>query len=389
MDGLVQAIQRCNLQLKLDNPTEGQGNCFPNAIVQQCRRPEVKAWLKEKNPDRLFTAQQWVRKKITTFAIQSRHRTINELKIMYEAELQNVHNKSWLEYWRDMSTDGTWVDHMFVQMTAWFMELDILILTTSSLPSSPFIIIEGNINKTAGAQTGPPILVGNYTNVHYQSLLNDHHHIDKGSNKNKKTNPDQENPQYSNDFIYYQNGPTITFRIQGEGTYECPYCKQVFKSILMHINRKTCLITKSILDISEFRNQYDSFKEGFKLEMGRKRKQKSRSNQIEKKGLEQVRNEEAKRKEKSKSNQIAKKGLAQVRNEETKRKEKSRSNQIEKKGLEHVRKESNKSTLRSRDKSIVEKGPVQTRKLENERKLESRQRKIQEYPEMALNAEKK
>ena len=88
MDGLAQAIQRCNLRLKLDNPTEGQGNCFPNAIVQQCRRPEVKAWLKEQNPDALFNGQYWVRKKVTTFAVQSRHETIIKLKIMYEAELQ-------------------------------------------------------------------------------------------------------------------------------------------------------------------------------------------------------------------------------------------------------------------------------------------------------------
>ena len=227
MDGLAQAIQRCNLQLKLDNPTEGQGNCFPNAIVQQCRRPEVKAWLKEKRPDGLFNGQQWVRKKITTFAIQSRHKTINELKIMYETELQNVHKKSWQEYWRDMSTDGTWVDHMFVQMTAWFMGLDILILTTSSLPASPFIIIEGSINKSGGLQTGPPILIGNYTNVHYQSLLNVQHHMDIGSKKNENSILDKAKPKESNDFIYYQNGETITFKIQSDGKYECPYCRQV------------------------------------------------------------------------------------------------------------------------------------------------------------------
>ena len=77
---------------------------------------------------------------------------------MYEAELQNVNEKSWLQYWRDMASDGTWVDHMFVQMTAWFMGLDIFILTTSSVPASPFIIIDGNINESVRVQTGPPIL---------------------------------------------------------------------------------------------------------------------------------------------------------------------------------------------------------------------------------------
>ena len=38
MDTLTAAIQRCQLSLKLDNETEGQGNCFPNSIVQQKTR---------------------------------------------------------------------------------------------------------------------------------------------------------------------------------------------------------------------------------------------------------------------------------------------------------------------------------------------------------------
>ena len=66
---------------------------------------------------------------------------------------------------------------MFVQMAAWFMELDILILTTSSKPDAPFIFICGDIDKTEGQKNGPTILLGNYTNVHYQSLL-----VDQGAN---------------------------------------------------------------------------------------------------------------------------------------------------------------------------------------------------------------
>jgi hypothetical protein len=50
MDALGLAINRCNLQLKMDNPTEGFGNCFPNAIVQQCRRPEIRTWLQKNKP---------------------------------------------------------------------------------------------------------------------------------------------------------------------------------------------------------------------------------------------------------------------------------------------------------------------------------------------------
>ena len=170
MDGLTAAIRRCNLKLKFDNETEGQGNCFPNSIVQQCRRPEVRKWLTEKKPTALFNGQHWVRKKVANFALNSNHNAVTELRTKYESELQPVERKSWKEYWNSMAQNGTWVDHMFVQMSAWYMELDILILTTSSKPDAPFMFICGDINKSGRQKNGPPTVLGNYTNVHYQSL---------------------------------------------------------------------------------------------------------------------------------------------------------------------------------------------------------------------------
>ena len=145
MDGLFTAIQRCGLHLKLDNPTEGYGNCFPNAIVQQCRRPEIRSWLQTNKPYALFNGQQILRNKITNFAQKSRHKVITDLKVTYEEEIHQVENKSWTDYWDQMAKDGTWVDHMFVQVLAWYMELDILILTPSSNPENPFIFINGTV----------------------------------------------------------------------------------------------------------------------------------------------------------------------------------------------------------------------------------------------------
>ena len=171
MDALGLAIQRCNLQLKMDNPTEGFGNCFPNAIVQQCRRPEVRIWLQKNKPSAIFNGQQSLRNKVTHFAMKSSHRAVTDLKRRYEQEIGPVDNKSWSDYWYNMAQDGTWVDHIFIQMVAWYMELDLLILTTSSQPENPFIFISGNINNIPAPDSIPPLLLGNYTNVHYQSLL--------------------------------------------------------------------------------------------------------------------------------------------------------------------------------------------------------------------------
>ena len=167
MDGLALAIRRCDLQLKLDNKTEGFGNCFPNAIVQQCRRPEVRTWLQDQKPHALFYGQEHVRREVTNFALKSRHiEKITKLKTKYENEIQPVEGKSWTDYWSQMSKDGTWVDHLFVQVTAWYMELDIMILTTSSLPKSPFVFISGDMHNNKAVTNGPPILLGNYTNIH-------------------------------------------------------------------------------------------------------------------------------------------------------------------------------------------------------------------------------
>ena len=134
MNGLTSTIQKCKLQLKLDNKTEGRGNCFPNAIVQQCRRPEVKKWLQEHRQQAIVYNNQTLRNKLQNFALKSRHNTLNQYKTNYEKVLQNEDKKSWEGYWVEMGQDGNWVDSVFVQVTAWFMGLDILIFTTTSKP---------------------------------------------------------------------------------------------------------------------------------------------------------------------------------------------------------------------------------------------------------------
>ena len=118
MDSLTNAIQRCNLQLKFDNPTAGFGNCFPNAIIQQCRRPEVKSWLQKHRPEAIFYSQQNLRLKVTNFAMRSNEKAITNLRSKYEQEIGPVDRKSWQDYWNWMAQDGTWVDHIFIQMIA-------------------------------------------------------------------------------------------------------------------------------------------------------------------------------------------------------------------------------------------------------------------------------
>ena len=86
------------------------------------------------------------------------------------------------------------------------MRLDILILTTSSRPDAPFIQISGNLTQSEEPQSGPPILIGNYTNVHYQSLLNDNRH--KENDNDKKSSEKEEGNEQNDDFTYMQPSRT-------------------------------------------------------------------------------------------------------------------------------------------------------------------------------------
>ena len=214
MDTLKSAIIRCNLKLALDNPTEGFGDCFPNAIVQQCRRPEVKAWLIQNKPSAIFTSPQTLRSKAKTFALQSKDEVVTSLRAKYEREIRPVEKKSWEDYWDLMGKKGTWVDHIFIQMTAWYMNLDIMILTTSSRSEDPFIHLSGNIKETPGNISGPPLILGNYTNVHYQSLI-PHDHQGETSIRTQKYDPTKQiipEEEKKEEFIFMQNGMTLIFK---------------------------------------------------------------------------------------------------------------------------------------------------------------------------------
>ena len=70
-----------------------------------------------------------------------------------------------------MKTDKTWVDYWSVQATAWYLQVDIWIVATSSTENSPYIVISGNPGDGSCPSDGPIITLGTKSNCHYQSLL--------------------------------------------------------------------------------------------------------------------------------------------------------------------------------------------------------------------------
>ena len=277
MDALEATIRKCNLQLMQDNKTEGYGNCFPYAIVQQCRRPNIKAWLQKNNPGAFVSSHCTLRRKVKAFALESPHKTISDFKDNCKTILGNEDRNSWKDYWDKMGETGAWVDSIFVQVTAWYLRLDILILTTSSNIQNPFIRIGGEINNPKKFSLGPPLILGNYTNVHYQSLV-------PLANFGTSIPIETEIPikevdtadSNKDNFVYLHNGRQLTFIRQESEKLLCPFCQEVFQRICNHIGSSKCKISSLKIDQKDFADQINSFREGFRLQIKRQRNQKRR-----------------------------------------------------------------------------------------------------------------
>ena len=120
---IIEAVNRLQLPLILDQLTEGRGNCFPIAILQQCRRPEINKQLKPVPKMLVRTLRTGPRHKalrysVISFIKTSDHPRIRQFRHQYEELDGSANNETWDNYWKRMLRDGTWVDYWFVQATA-------------------------------------------------------------------------------------------------------------------------------------------------------------------------------------------------------------------------------------------------------------------------------
>ena len=182
----MDTVLRLELPLKLDQPTEGLGNCFPIAIVQQLQRPEIFTELRT-SVQRLARHQKGhalLRQSVKSFMMNSRHPRVAAFRAQYEETDGNVDGISWNQYWASMVIDKTWVSYWFVQAAVWYLQLDLWIVATSNTDRDPYIIINGNLADESKPSGGPIITIGTKSNVHYQSLLPiETFHLGLGNNR--------------------------------------------------------------------------------------------------------------------------------------------------------------------------------------------------------------
>ena len=81
------------------------------------------------------------------------------------------HYRRVVKYWDSLIKKRQWVCEIFVECTALLLQHDIHIISTSSTPDQPWLVISGNIEDPNVPCEGLPLLIGSKTDIHYQSLL--------------------------------------------------------------------------------------------------------------------------------------------------------------------------------------------------------------------------
>lgn len=172
---IMKVVNERGLPLILDKITEGKGNCFPIAILDQCKRPEILSKLPTttKNIIKQDTkkGQMQLRNAVRNFIQRSRHPNAARFKVEYTQSVALANNESWDQYWDKMILNKGWADYTFIQATAWYLKHDIMIVNTTNTDANPVMVISGNIDNEHLPSTGAMLTIGSKSNSHFQSLL--------------------------------------------------------------------------------------------------------------------------------------------------------------------------------------------------------------------------
>ena len=176
-DEIMKTVRKLKLPLRLDQITEGKGDCFPLATIAQCKRHDIYSNLNSDAQNVIIQNDPTLlRSAVMKFIMSSNCRTIVEFRKRYENVVAPIDGTTWNQYWEKMSCKYEWVDYTFIQSTAWFLNHDIQIVTTSSTEHDPYMTIQGNPLGENLNSYFPPLIMGCKTNSHYQSLLPYHCH---------------------------------------------------------------------------------------------------------------------------------------------------------------------------------------------------------------------
>ena len=261
-DEIQQAIKRCGLNLQLDKPTPGDGNCFSHAVIQQAQRSDLRSTLNKRTLKVLNSIHPYLELKqgVKNFMLSTKNITVNAFKVDFEQTVGLTEHLSWENFWRRHLEDKEWADAIFIQGTAYFLEKDIHIFHTSATQDRPFSDpVSGNLENRGATCPGAPLLIAYVDSLHYQSVLPLNHCLEetltnsqentktsttKKTDKNNKNLAEKETKQ--DDFVFN----TFSFAVGDTGGYVCCFCQQTVRRLIFHL-KKGCYTELHTLEALE------------------------------------------------------------------------------------------------------------------------------------------
>ena len=242
-----QAIKRCGLNLQLDEPTPGDGNCFSHAIIQQAQRSDLRSTLNKRTQKVLNSIQPYLELKqgVKNFMLSTKNIVVNAFKVDFEQTVGLAEKVSWGNFWKRHLEDKEWADAIFIQGTAYFLEKDIHIFHTSATHAQPFSDpVSGNLENRGGTCPGAPLLLAYIDGLHYQSVLpldcplnasfeqtlsSSHKNTKTSTTEKVGTNKNLTKKETKHDAFVFN---TFSFAVGDTGGYVCCFCKQTVRRLI-------------------------------------------------------------------------------------------------------------------------------------------------------------
>ena len=155
-EALLKVIADLELPLFMDDLTPGKGNCFFAAFCQQMRRPEV-------GLENLYTVTS-LRCLICDYALTE----IEERVVTFRNEYEKIAAKPWNIFFNEMRKNGVYAEGPVPFVAAYMLNRNIIHISLTCKSNNPWYLIKG---ERVGETNVAPIILGNISNVHFQSFL--------------------------------------------------------------------------------------------------------------------------------------------------------------------------------------------------------------------------
>ena len=168
-DAIISNAKRLGLAVCVDTPTPGDGNCFYHSVIQQLAQPDIIPVMRHTS-----SLSHSILRGMVYVYIQENYNDIEYIQqycTIYELTLNEEHDHlSWDAFLYDQSRNGTYSTELFIKTTAVIIGVDIHITSEHYTRQYPFNKITAFWNGSE-CSTSPPLLIGNISGVHFQSLL--------------------------------------------------------------------------------------------------------------------------------------------------------------------------------------------------------------------------